>query len=378
MMNYSMPKIVFILCAAMALASAPAYSAPYPASVVIIGISFDASTHQFGAVGSDNWPITWADDNNQYNSGADGNGFTGNQRSSLIVSRIDGPKDAYQGTDIWESAVSRGDGPDDGKSYGIISVEGDLYMWVSPGSNKIGYLYSKVWKSTDKGRNWSDSGWQFDGLDAFGPGNHGFINPTFLQFGQDYQGSRDNFVYIYANELEDTDNLQVQTPGEVTLMRVPKTQITVRSAYEFFTGLDNNGNPTWSTDIRQRQPVFQDSNGVGWNLSVSYDAPLGRYLLTTEHKQTFNSNIGIFDAPTPWGPWTTVLYEKWSVAGTGSQSHFFWNFSNKWLSADGKNFVMISTGTGDQDRWNTIEGSFVTDVVASTTAPSPPTNLQAQ
>jgi hypothetical protein len=370
-------KTVLTLCVVVTLAHTPASSEPYPASSVITSVTFDGSTHQSGAPGTDNWPVTWADDNYQYTSGGDGNGFAGVRRSSLLVSRITGSKDQYQGTDIWTSTLS-GSGPVDGKSYGIISIDSVLYMWVSPGSDSQGYLYANLWKSADRGQSWTESGVQFDGIDAFGSGNHGFINPTFLQFGKDYQGARDGFVYIYANELKNTNGLRVQFPGEVSLVRVPKTQITDRNAYEFFAGLDDNSQPTWSLDIQNRSPVFQNPDGVGWNLSVSYNIPLGRYLLITEHSETFNSNIGIFDAATPWGPWTTVLYEKWSVPGTGAQTHFFWNFSNKWLSSDGKRFVLISTGVGEQDSWNSVEGTFVTDAIGELVAPNTPDDPVSQ
>ena len=151
----------------------------------------------------------------------------------------------------------------------------------------------------------------------------------------------------------------------------------VRSAYEFFAGMSGNS-PTWSSDITQRQPVFSNSEGVGWNLSASYNAPLDRYFLITEYDTSMSSNIGIFDAPTPWGPWTTVLYERWSVSGIGSKEHFFWNFSNKWLSADGKRFVIVSTGVGEQDRWNSLEGNFIVDGGGDVVSPSPPLNLTVE
>ncbi|MCA9598338.1 MAG: hypothetical protein KC776_33730 [Myxococcales bacterium] len=43
------------------------------------------------------------------------------------------------------------------------------------------------------------------------------------------------------------------------------------------------------------------------------------------------------------------------------QNAFFWNFSNKWLSADGKDFVLVFSGIGDNDSWNTVQGSFTTN-----------------
>ena len=106
---------------------------PYPYSSVITGIQFDFSTHLRAAKGSDNWPVTWADDDNQYTSWGDGFGFaqTSNKRS-LGVSKVSGDKNTHSFLDIWDNERENGgEGPSDGKSYGIISVEGVLYMWVN-------------------------------------------------------------------------------------------------------------------------------------------------------------------------------------------------------------------------------------------------------
>jgi hypothetical protein len=45
-------------------------------------------------------------------------------------------------------------------------------------------------------------------------------------------------------------------------------------------------------------------------LSVSYKPGLRRYSLSTEHTETHAGKRGIFDAPQPSGPWTTVAYEE--------------------------------------------------------------------
>ncbi len=364
------------------MAGAEVSAAPYPVSSYITGVTYFNATLKTAANGSDNWPITWSDDGHQYTSFGDGTGFQNSPKASLGVSRIEGDKQAIRGFDVYEAGRDEGCsgkvGPCGGKSYGIIAIDGDLYMWVSPGSATLGYNNSKLYKSTDKGSSWSEASWQFDGTDAFGNGNHAFFNPTFLQFGMGYQGARDGFVYMYANELKNVGSkLEVQKPGEVTLMRVPKDQLMERNAYVFFTGLDGNNAPTWSSDIQQRQPVFNDNNGVGWTISASYNAGLDRYLLITEHMASRESNIGIFDAAEPWGPWTTVLYERWS-AGVTPQVDFFWNFSNKWLSADGKHFVLIYSGVAGQDRWNSIEGAFLTNTSGDIVAPKSPTGVTAQ
>lgn len=342
-------------------ACGPTYTSPYPNSKHISDIQFDWSTHDRRAPGSDNWPITWADDNHQYTAWGDGGGFGGSNidgRVSLGVARIEGDRGSYTGFNVWggkdpENAATFG-----GKSYGILSVSGVLYMWASPGSGATNYSEARLYKSPDYGRSWTAATWAFVKDD-------GLILPTFVQFVQDYREARDDFVYVYANHFKEPglpgvkDDLRVQKPGEIALMRVPKDKIMDRSAYEFFAGLDSSENPMWVRDIRFRRPVFADPNGVGWNTSVSHNPGIGRYLLATEHTETYKGNLGIFDAPEPWGPWTTVTYITSFGNPRIEPTTFFWNFSNKWLSSDGRSFVLVFTGGGSNDSWNTVHGKFI-------------------
>jgi hypothetical protein len=290
---------------------------------------------------------------------------------SLGVARIEGRGDNYRGFNVWgsvnpeNSLQFRAQRPEDpsqlsGKSYGIISIDGVLYKWVGPGSNTQSYEEARLFHSTDYGATWNSADWAFVKADDL-------IMPTILNFGKDYAGARDNFVYHYFIELQgDPVDLGVHMPGKIHLLRVDKSEIlTSKSSYEYFNGLDGNGNAVWSNDINVKQPVFEDPNGVGWNLAVSYNAGLKRYILTTEHTESNQGNLGIFDAPEPWGPWTTVAYMNYS---DGTQfahdfpgvpdTTFFWNFSNKWLSEDGKDFTLIFTGSRVNDSWNTVRGSF--------------------
>lgn len=355
------PKILYFLIflyLVLSCSSPQVYKAnpPYPQSPVISSVSFDWSTHERWAPGSDNWPITWADDNHQYTAWGDGGGFRGTNRDgrvSLGVARIEGGRDSYTGYNVWGGKNPENRARFGGKSYGIISVAGVLYMWVSPGSNATSYSEARLYSSVDHGATWKPADWAFIKSDDM-------ILPTFLQFDKDYAGARDNYVYIYANHLKKGDSLSVQKPGEIALMRVPKTGILERNQYEFFAGLDNDDNQTWTTDIAARQPVFKDENGIGWNTSVSYNSGLERYLLITEHTSTMKGYIGIFEAAEPWGPWATVLYDNQFGRGYISQTTFFYNFSNKWLSEDGKSFVFIFTGIKSNDSWNTVNGSFST------------------
>ena len=177
----------------------------YPKSVFITGVHFDLSTVRNAcpgngrrADGSDNWAITWADDDHQYASWGDGGGFGGDDevgRVSMGVARITGGKADYSGHNVWG-----GESPDSpatfaGKCYGIISIGGTLYMWRT-GDESVSTCYGlqELRKSTDHGKTWDavSVSWTFS--------SGGFFAPTFLQFGKDYQGARDTYVYSYAPE----------------------------------------------------------------------------------------------------------------------------------------------------------------------------------
>jgi hypothetical protein len=336
---------------------------PYPPSTLIRGVDFDWSTHVRLAEGSDNWAITWADDDHQYAAFGDGGGFGGTDdigRVSLGVARILGSFENYQPLNLWGGHNAAYQPEIEGKSYGIIFIDGVLYMWVGPGSTTKSYEEARLFYSTDYGATWTPAKWAFFKEDRL-------IMPTILNFGRNYAGARDDYVYHYFIELQgDPDELSVHVPGKIHLLRVHKTKmITSRSNYEYFNGLDGNGDPIWSNDINVKQPVFEDAKGVGWTVAVSYNAGLERYILTTEHTQTNQGNLGIFDAPEPWGPWTTVAYMNRSD-GTHfahdspavPETTFFWNFANKWLSQDGREFTLVFTGTDNNDSWNTVRGRF--------------------
>ena len=83
--------------------------------------------------------------------------------------------------------------------------------------------------------------------------------PNFLQVGQGYRSSAlpgevMNYVYSYhARNLQRNSN--VQTPGLIDLVRVPRDKVRDRSAYQFFTGRNGAGAPIWSKRLADRRPV---------------------------------------------------------------------------------------------------------------------------
>ena len=134
----------------------------YPQSEIITGIQFDFSTIIEYAPGSDNWAITWADDDYQYTTWGDGGGFGGTNsigRVSMGIGRVEGDYNNYSTINI-NGGVNPISGntqfPDSpgvgGKSYGIISVDGVLWLWrTGEGSDNLAFEIQDLWKSTDHG-----------------------------------------------------------------------------------------------------------------------------------------------------------------------------------------------------------------------------------
>ena len=338
--------------------------APYPESDMIQGFELDWTTHKRSADGSGDWGTTWADDDHLYTAWGNGGGFgggnTGEGRVFLGFARIEGNADDYQPYNVWGGLNAENPAEFGGKSYSLLSVDGTLYMWRCGDADGATALdFQELYRSANHSATWRSTGVKFT-QESFGDQDFGFYCPIFLQFGKDYAGARDDYVYIYAPEIQQNRDLYPQIPGEVTLMRVPKTRINVRSAYEFFAGVGTGGEPDWTFDVESRAPVFSDpENGITQHIAVVHNPGLNRYILTTEHNEHAEGNIGVYEGPTPWGPWSTVHFSDSFGRFQTLDNGFMWVFPSKWLSEDGKDFTMIYTGKGRNDSWNTVKGRFL-------------------
>ena len=304
-----------------------ASQAPYPPSPVIAGIKWAPVESIIRlAKGSDNWPCTWADDGHLYAAYGDGNGFKPNVPSklSLGLARVEGSPPSIRGINIRSAtAEQKGDGASGKKTSGMLMVDGVLYMFVRNARN------SQLAWSEDHGKTWAWADWRF--TESFGC-------PTFLNYGRHYAGARDGFVYIYSH-----DHPSAYTPADrMVLARVPKERLRERGAYEFLKALDGKGAPVWTKDIAERGAVFVHPRNC-CRSGITYNAALKRYLwcqILRKADARFEGGFGIYDAPDPWGPWTTVFFtEKWDV-GPGETS----SFPTKWMSADGRTLHLVFSG----------------------------------
>jgi CubicO group peptidase (beta-lactamase class C family) len=311
-------------------------SAPYPPSPAIERIEWSAKeTIIRRAQGGDNWPITWADDDALYTAYGDGNGFEPfiAEKLSLGFARVTGAPPNFSGANLRSpSGETRGNGAAGKKASGMLMVDGVLYMWARNAAN------SQLAWSRDHGATWTWADWRF--TESFGC-------PTFLNFGKNYAGARDEFVYVYSPD----SNSAYETADHLTLARVPKTQLSGRRAYRFFAGLDASGRPRWTPEIEQREAVFTHTDRC-YRTSVTYNAPLRRYLLVHtlaiassrdragRLDMRFSGGLAIYDAPEPWGPWTTVFFTRQWDVGPGETA----SFPTKWISGDGKTMHLVFSG----------------------------------
>ncbi|MGH7225222.1 MAG: serine hydrolase, partial [Gemmataceae bacterium] len=204
-------KILFDpLCDAITDRREQSRTTPYPPSKVITGIAWAAKeTILRKAKGSDNWPLTWADDDRQYTAYGDGRGFEpfAPRKLGLGFARIEGDPPRFQGINLSSpSGEQLGAGAASRKASGILCVEGVLYLWTRNAGN------ARLAWSKDHGKTWEWADWKLTTSFGF---------PTFLNFGKNYAGARDGFVYVYSHDAGSA----YKPADRMVLARVPKRNI---------------------------------------------------------------------------------------------------------------------------------------------------------
>lgn len=294
---------------------------PYPPSHVIKSVQFaPVESIRRDAIGSDNWPITWGDDGALYTSYGDGWGFNPRtaEKLSLGLARVTGGPEDFRGANLRAATAERtGDGAAGAKASGMLMVDGVLYMLVRNLGN------SQLAWSEDHGTTWE---WGFKFEESFGC-------PTFLNCGRDYTGARDDFVYVYSCDGPSA----YESYDRMVLARVPRARVREPAAYEFLAAVGEQGQPEWTADIGKRGAVLVYP-GHCQRSEVVYVPGLRRYLLALGFSQ--GGAWGLFDAPEPWGPWSTAFTTlDWGLG----QTHGY-RLPTKWISSDGRTLHVVCSG----------------------------------
>jgi hypothetical protein len=314
-----------------------AVTTAFPPSTMITGLVWNFATRVKFAAGSDLWPLTWGADGQLWTGWGDGGGFQGNDtagRVSIGFGKVSGTPPNLVGTNIWGASPNFAQFPATfcGKPEAMLSVHGTLYSWVAAAYNNNPGCppnpkpnETRLAVSTDAGAHFTEP--------FVIAHTTGTIQPKrFINFGKDYAGARDGFVYFGATKVtnlpEDDDD-----DGKAYLIRVPVGSVQTMSTWQYMTGLDANGNPTWGA-ASAAQPMWSDPN-FGF-AALTYHPATNRYLLTG---QGGIQTLAIYDAPQPWGPWTTVYATNtWGPSGSpfGDAESLGISYPEAWMSADGK------------------------------------------
>ncbi len=339
--------------------------------MLLAGITWDESTKQRYASGSDIWDSTWASDGLIYAAWGDGFGFAGSVKAQLGISSIAGSpaNPPIVGTDVYYGSPSPPTPPCaqkptvGGKSHGIVALP-NAVMYMVHSTQDLCLPEAWLARSMDNGVTWSDAIGSLVWPDA-----NGFSPVTILQYGPAQSGALipdatlTPFIYVYG--------LMIGKPGNQYLARVPalpSNAIETQSNWSYYAGADSAGNPTWTSSSAGAAPVWSDPN-YAESLSVTFDRALGRYIAYNDHGnacagEPCERQVSLFDAPSPWGPWTTFDYEEQfdnlNCAGNclGDQHAVGWSMMQKWFSADGLSLWVQYSSAGEYDSLNLIQGTI--------------------
>ena len=229
-------RAAIILAALASLAASAAGAAPYPASGLVTGVSWDTATYRSAGAGGDLWPVTAGADGTVYTAWGDGTVTCPAKVSYGVASVAGGPS-----ADLRRVGCGT-PGDKAGKLISLLDVAGTLfavaYLQGRPDTGAVA-----VWSSPDHGRTWRKPGPTF-------PGAAGALQPdSFVKFGPGYAGARDGYVYLTATKAG-------TAPRAFYLMRAPRAGLQDGAAYEYFAG--TAAAPAWGGSPAAAGPVFAD------------------------------------------------------------------------------------------------------------------------
>ena len=343
---------------------------PQERSDYIVEVKFDRYRYHCGE--GDMWPQTWGKDGSLYTAAGDNKGSPMNfWRVSSYGSWSDGELDPGKLTNTNDWTIDLIDPlPIDPKRYclnpdapgvkpaGLLDVDGTLYFAVEAQNygdcaefNRQCNLHGWIVTSQDYGKSWDREATPTD----FFTGR--LASCHFLQFGRGYEGAMDGYVYAYFPCGEDGRSYWENGDG-MLLGRVPREKILCREAWEFCAGLDAAGSPRWSPAEEDAQWVFSYPKMTGEN-HVCYNPGIGRFIMGNysfvdnevrprpihqmRWPQAYRSQLTLFEAERPWGPWKLFYRDdNWGTYGDYQPS-----FPTKWMFADGHLMLMVSSGSWD-------------------------------
>ena len=306
-----------------------------PKSDLIRGIEWTGErvSYPVEEIKGDTFPMTWADDDEIYTASGDPN--FGPSPQGLDVQKFSGRPPDYtikQMSPMMEYDGWGGNGP---KPSGMICVDGILYLAFQ------NLLRAKTPPHSLLSQHGSDAQIVFatEKVNFFIPAlkniaapmfpGHKFGGPAFINFGKNNANARDNYVYAVSTDQWDNGS-------NLRLGRVPADSIMRREAWQYVCAFMPSGEPVWNYNLEESIPILSLHRWISLPEMV-YLAGIERYLLLTwrlhkDFSAEDGSDMLIFEAPEPWGPFSLVhLEENWE----GDLNPYCPRVPLKWLEGDG-------------------------------------------
>jgi hypothetical protein len=253
--------------------------APYPPSPVIRRAAF-AKEIRRSAIDSDNWPLTWGDDDTQYTSYGDGFGFEPHVEKKLGMgfARITGGPSEYRGENLRSDGERTGDGAKS-EASGIRWWTAHCTVGAQRGVRNC------CGRGIGARRGNRDSRW------------NRIRSPAFLNFGRNY-AARGTFVYTYSQD----GPRRTKATTESCWRERRRTASALRLG---FASARPGGRPYGRRTSRAAASSSLSANCQRVDAVYNRHRPVS-LALGYDHA----GGWGLFDAPEPWGPWTTVLHRS--------------------------------------------------------------------
>jgi len=336
---------------------------PYPSSDTIRGIRWLTEPMLYPKSHGDVWSCTWSDDGNIYAATDDTHGIGEACNSNLAIHQITGMPPDHTVITInpmaeYGRAVQR-EGQDTWKANGLVSIDGVLYLSVSQHSSAFDYpdniqrVYdASIVKSEDHGKTWSSKP---PAGKAMFPGPR-FATPFFVQFGRDYEGAFDEYVYaVSSGGVWNNGNYMV-------LGRVRRDKISRLDPadWEFFSGADARNNPSWTNNIVQAKGIFWH-RGFTSMTGIQYIPAVDRFVLAQWAYTDLDgphpwdqTMLCLYEASRPWGPWRHFHTEpNWGIA------YYNPSLPAKWFEEGGKKMWMTMAGNFTQKPGTSFAYGFI-------------------
>jgi len=336
MKNRQSADIVFLSAVLIVLAVAPfgvllfSNTMDSPPSPVIESVYPEGDPIQPFLTDGDLWLNTWADDGNVYSGWGDGIGVALHaDRTDCGIAKFSGSFPTITAEERCVNAPTSVPDVND-KPSSLLYFNKRLYgHFHSPlGDAWIGFLAF----SDDYGKTWARVGFfqekEIQPVNASPwtrDKNSKFRCAFFINMGKNFEWNTDGYVYALGIGKE------WAWFGGVYLMRVKKEDILKYTAWEYYSGIENN-KPQWSASQSEAAPV--DNVRTMEQGSALYHPGVKRYLFLTKTE--------LYDAPNPWGPWTS------SGSWTDQNSPIQWQ--------GGYQPGIIGKDTGPDSFWFTIAG----------------------